>query len=247
MQTKQKKFSLTKRYCEICGKELPFEYPSGKKIPKDKYTTKRFCSYECTNKWKSIDQRIANPRKMDRLYHIWVGMKERCNNPNGKSAKWYYEKGIRVCKEWENDFVAFRKWAIQNGYDYSKTRKEQSLDRIDDSKGYSPDNCRWVTHSENCRNKVNNVLITKNSTTKTATEWAESLGIAPKTILNRAQKSNDPDVLLDTQKRAHQSNTGIKGISLVRGHYHVYMNHKYIGSRKTLEEAKELKNQHVKG
>lgn len=235
------------RYCEICGKPLSFRTPGGRKIPKKVYEAKRFCSYECKNKWQSIDRKIDNPRKNDRLYHVWLGMKERCNNPNGRTAKWYYEKGIRVCPDWEKDFYTFREWAVNNGYDYSKTRKEQSLDRISDNKGYSPDNCRWVTHSENCRNKDNNVLITKDGATKTATEWAECLGLPPNTIITRARKSKDPEVLLDLEKRAHRSNTGIKGISLIRGYYHVQINRKYLGSRKTLEEAKELKKQYVEG
>ena len=185
-------------------------------------------------------------KRKDRLYHIWQSMKNRCNNPHGIKAKSYYEKGVRVCESWENNFNAFKEWALANGFDYSKTRKEQSLDRIDNNKGYSPENCRWVTQSENCRNKGNNILITKDGVTKTATEWAEILGLNPKTVMQRANKSNDVDVILDTQKRAHRSNTGVKGISYSKGNFRVWVNHKYLGSRKTLEQAKELKNSYAK-
>lgn len=242
---KQEKFSLTERYCEICGKPLSFVTPGGKKVHKSVYVKRRFCSYECTNKWKSEHQKIENPRHDDRLYHVWLGMKERCNNPNGRTAKWYYEKGIRVCDEWLNDFIAFREWAVSNGYDYSKTRKEQSLDRIDDSKGYSPDNCRWVTHSENCKNTTRNIFISYKGKTQCLNDWSKELNIPIETLRNRVKRFDEPEKIFDKEKFNHRSNTGIKGISLVRGHYHVHINHKYLGSRKTLEEAKELKKQYV--
>ena len=67
--------------------------------------------------------REANRRKATkhggtgtRLFRVWEGMKERCNAENGDHARWYHDKGIRVCDEWENDFAAFREWAVAHGY-----------------------------------------------------------------------------------------------------------------------------------
>lgn len=54
-----------------------------------------------------------------------------------------------MCPEWKDDFNAFREWALENGFSDESTGKEQSIDRIDPKKGYSPDNCQWVTLSEN--------------------------------------------------------------------------------------------------
>lgn len=234
------------RYCEICNKVIAKVYASsGRKVPYSKYMKRRFCSYECKYKWQSEFMKVENPLKKDRLYHIWHGMKERCNNPNMNTSKWYSEKGINVCPEWEHDFHAFKQWSLENGFDYEKTRKEQSLDRKDNSKGYSPDNCRWVPHSVNCRNTSRNVLIERNGITKTAIEWAEETGLSHKTIISRAAKTTDPNIIFDKETRAHRSNTGIKGIIFDKknNRYVVYKNHQYLGVRKTIEEAIALKEE----
>ena len=79
-----------------------------------------------------------------RLYGIWCGMKRRCNNPKCESYKYYGERGITVCDEWKNDFAAFRDWAMANGYDDTLT-----IDRIDNDGDYCPENCQFITKSEN--------------------------------------------------------------------------------------------------
>jgi hypothetical protein len=88
-----------------------------------------------------------------RIYRIYQGIKRRCNNPNASDYKYYGGRGITVCEEWneKDGFVAFYKWAVENGYADNLT-----IDRIDVSKGYSPNNCRWVTQVEQARNKRNN-------------------------------------------------------------------------------------------
>ena len=82
-----------------------------------------------------------------RLYRIWSCMKDRCINPNIKEYKYYGGRGITFCKEW-NEPAPFFEWAKANGY-----RDDLSIDRIDNDKGYSPDNCRWATWSEQMRNR----------------------------------------------------------------------------------------------
>lgn len=77
----------------------------------------------------------------DKLYKVWASMKSRCNN---KKNEYYGARGISVCDEWSNDFMAFRKWALENGYDYSLTQTEQSIDRIDVNGNYEPGNCRFT-------------------------------------------------------------------------------------------------------
>lgn len=88
-----------------------------------------------------------------RLYTIWCGMLQRCGNPNRDAFNLYGGKRITVCEEWSEDYSAFRSWAYENGYrDQEKGishREALSIDRIDPSKGYCPENCQWITRSEN--------------------------------------------------------------------------------------------------
>ena len=78
-----------------------------------------------------------------RLYTIWCGMRQRCSYPKHVAWKHYGGKGVKVCEEW-NDYTAFKAWALANGY-----TDELSIDRIDPAKDYCPENCRWLTRSEN--------------------------------------------------------------------------------------------------
>ncbi len=87
--------------------------------------------------------------KPPRLKRIWQGMRDRCNPAyHGYMQTVYAHRGIRVCDEWERSFDAFRDWALSHGY-----ADHLTIDRIDGTKGYSPDNCRWCTLKQNCQNR----------------------------------------------------------------------------------------------
>ena len=82
------------------------------------------------------------------IYNVWSDMKKRCYNANSWCYKYYGGKGVSVCDEWRNDFMAFYQWAIVNGYSDSL-----QIDRENGDGNYCPENCRWVTRAENCQNK----------------------------------------------------------------------------------------------
>lgn len=130
--------------------------------------------------------------KHTRIYNRWCAMKERCYNPHSKSYRRYGERGITICDEWRNSFEAFYEWAVSNGYQEGLT-----IDRIDNNKGYSPDNCRWVTYKQQNRNYSRNHMITYNGKTQCIADWAEEVGINQATILYRIKAGKTVDELFD--------------------------------------------------
>lgn len=116
----------------------------------------------------------------DRIAHIWMHMKNRCYNPKSTSYKNYGARGITICDEWINDFFAFKKWALENGYN-----DKLSIDRIDNNGGYEPTNCKWSSDVEQGRNRRNTIMLSCDGETRPLTEWAEITGINQKTLRNR--------------------------------------------------------------
>lgn len=84
-------------------------------------------------------------RRKEKLYHIFYGMKQRCYNPNNPKYNLYGGKGIEICEFWD-DYENFKSWSYDNGYIEGAGL---SIDRIDSSEDYSPDNCQWISISEN--------------------------------------------------------------------------------------------------
>lgn len=115
-------------------------------------------------------------------------MKNRCSDKADLlHKKSYFDRGIRVCNEWKNDFKAFYNWAINNGYS-----DELTIDRIDNNGNYSPDNCRWATVKEQNKNRRSNHLITFNGETHTMKEWSEILKIDYNKLKHRINNYNWP-------------------------------------------------------
>lgn len=89
----------------------------------------------------------------ERLYSVWKGMKNRCYCKNLDVYKYYGKRGIEVCAEWKNDYAAFRKWALENGYDENAPHGKCTIDRIDNNGNYEPNNCRFVSMAVQNMNK----------------------------------------------------------------------------------------------
>ena len=113
-------------------------------------------------------------------YSSWNSLKDRCLNPNRRSFATYKDRG--VCDRWIESFEDF----------YSDMGPRPSLkhtiDRIDNNKGYSPENCRWALPPQQARNKSTNVNLTFKGKTQCLVDWAEELGIKPITLHARIRQ-----------------------------------------------------------
>lgn len=105
------------------------------------------------------------------LYFVWKSMRQRCKNPNNSRYWDYGGRGIDVCAEWD-DFLNFKEWAYENGYAEGLT-----IDRIDNDKGYSPENCRVTDYIVQGNNKRNVRQVEYNGKKQTIREIADRVGI----------------------------------------------------------------------
>lgn len=89
-------------------------------------------------------------------------MIQRCTDQRHRYYDRYGGRGITVCDEWRNDFQAFYDWAMANGYDENAPQGQCTIDRVDNDKGYSPDNCRWVDMKTQRNNRSDSRKETEN-------------------------------------------------------------------------------------
>ena len=115
-----------------------------------------------------------------KLYGVWCAIKRRCYNKNSTYYEEYGGRGITMCDGWRDHYEAFRDWAHASGYTDKLT-----IDRIDNDEGYSPENCRCVDCVAQANNRRSNINITYNGETHTLTEWADIVGVNPKTMFSR--------------------------------------------------------------
>ncbi|UUV25877.1 MULTISPECIES: hypothetical protein [Lysinibacillus] len=131
-------------------------------------------------KWKKDNIELV------RFKRIWYGIKERCK-PEWAESQWYYDKGIKVCDRWF-EFENFKEDMFKDYIEFEKEHGENSatIDRIDSDKGYSTDNCKWATYTEQARNRSSNIKIELNGIKyNTLTELGEAYGIKQSVIISR--------------------------------------------------------------
>ena len=126
----------------------------------------------CLHKEMLSSARKTHGLSSSKLYSVWTAIIARCNHVNHPSYKYYGERGIRVCKEWEESFLVFHEWALSSEYQDNLT-----IDRKDNSGDYSPDNCKWSTKTEQQNNRRVNRFITFNGETKTLAQWSKVVGL----------------------------------------------------------------------
>lgn len=125
---------------------------------------------ECSRK-EAANKVKTHGMKDSSEYSSWIAMKGRCLNKNHKDYVNYGGKGITICQEWIDSFEEFYKYI-------GKKQKGQSIDRIDNTKGYEPGNVRWANNSQQQRNKQNSLWVLWNDQKTHIMDIAKELGIS---------------------------------------------------------------------
>lgn len=121
--------------CAECGKEF-HNYPSNER---------KYCSKKCAGVGRRKSLHVSE--EWTRLRQAWRGMKARCYVKHAVGYMYYGGRGIAVCREWLESFVAFYDWAMSSGFTIGL-----ELDRRDNHDDYCPENCRWATRAQQMQN-----------------------------------------------------------------------------------------------
>ena len=120
------------------------------------------------------------------LYHTWLNVKDRCNNPNNRHYNNYGGRGINICPQWQECFKSFYDWAMSSGW-----KRGLTIERINVNGDYAPANCCWIPLSQQAKNKRNTILIELQGEKFHVEEVAKILGIAKSTVYSRLQRHGD--------------------------------------------------------
>ena len=159
------------------------------------YRHSQYCK-KCMTIYSKL-YRLQIKKKYSGLHPTWTDIKQRCLNSKRRKFKYYGGRGITVCKEWQDSFLAFYTWAK------GKHKEGLEIDRIDNDKGYYPENCRFTTHLENMRNssvtilnkkKVKKIKRLLKEGKLEQKEIAKEFGVIPKTISDIYRHNNWKDI-----------------------------------------------------
>lgn len=159
-----------KYICEECKEEF---------IRNDLKRANKYCSQSCYGKARTRLHMVSNEfithghtakGKPSKTYIKWQGMKTRCCNPNNSKFKYYGARGIKVCDRWLDSFENFLA-------DMGECPENMTIDRIDNNGDYEPGNCRWVTLTEQSRNRSNVKQFTINGKTQCLNQWIKEVGM----------------------------------------------------------------------
>lgn len=179
--------SARKRKYIFCGRECTsylkedVEKIYAEKLKRSDRAKKRYSSRPVKMRRQNYDLKNKLPHKeYIKLLNAWYGMMRRCYTNDRPDYHHYREYGITMCHDWLNDFETFAKWSLENGFSLGL-----SIDRINNNKGYSPDNCRWVNRKIQNNNSSQNKFYEYNGESHTIGEWASKTGINYDALFSR--------------------------------------------------------------
>ena len=175
-----------------CGNEVKapiYNLNSGKTISCGCYAKEKTIS-------RSTTHGLSNKSP---LYDVWKSMKERCYNPNNHAFSDYGGRNISICEEWKNDYKSFYLWATENGW-----KRGLTIDRIDNNKGYCPENCRLADRFTQARNKRNNKEIShKGVVWHCLAQFCEDKNLDYKIVQRRLYRGNSLEkAIINAEKKA---------------------------------------------
>lgn len=145
----------------------------------------------CLQRERASEGNTTHRMKGTPTHNSWTALKQRCRGQAPESGKNYVDRGISVCARWlgEDGFENFLA-------DMGEKPAGTSIDRIDNSKGYEPSNCRWATRRQQNQNRRNVRLLTHNGITKCVAEWARELGLRKTLIYRRLDRGDSAEQAL---------------------------------------------------
>ena len=148
-------------------------------------------------------KRLIHNKSKTKIYYVWCAMHERCSKTNSKKYKFYGARGIKVCARWDN-FLNFTS-------DMGERPAGMTIERIHNDKDYSPENCRWASRKDQARNTRKTLFLTHNGETHCLSEWAEKLGIRPRTLWARTKAGWTADQIFYPGTVHRRSNMHVGG------------------------------------
>lgn len=134
----------------------------------------------CNRVKAMVEKKKTHGMKGSKTYAVWHSMRSRCKNERHPSFKDYGGRGIAIDKRWDR---------FENFYqDMGEKPEGMSIDRIDNNKGYSKENCRWANSEEQCNNRRNSKLYLINGKSMSLPQWCRELSIPESTVKNRISR-----------------------------------------------------------
>ena len=160
-----------------CGQEataLAYQLRSGRK---------KSCG--CLSRETAKERLTKHGESGSRLHKLWKGVRKRCYCKTCEQYKDYGARGIKMCEEWRDNFLAFKEFMLSIGYNETLPTGVQTIEREDVNGDYEPSNCKLITKTEQNYNKRNNHFVTYRGETKTIVEFANEYGLDADIIFNR--------------------------------------------------------------
>ena len=154
-------------------------------VSRDSLRSSAIRSCGCLRKENTKNMRSKHGLRNTQIYRTWANIKTRCYNPNKDTFNYYGGRNVEMCQDWKEDFINFYNWSMEHGY-----KEGLTIDRINPSGNYEPNNCRWVTMKEQQNNKLNNHYIMYEGQKHTLMEWSEILNINYRTLHKRLMYLN---------------------------------------------------------